>query len=128
VRPSSESSSDNPERPDHFQPENLTPQEKVEAPVEPEVQAHSVEARAEEVRGAEDVREVDGREPLNQRAAQRGTFLADHRGEQPEYERRPISGTQKRVLAFTWIGVFMMLLYGAFKMLSFHKPGYRPID
>jgi cellulose synthase (UDP-forming) len=72
-------------------------------------------------------REASGRETAG-RVAESGTFLADHRAAPPESGRRPLSGSQRRVLAFTWIGVFLMMVYGIFMVLSFFNPGYRPID
>lgn len=89
-----------------------------------------VEARREEVReAAEQSGEVRGREVRGREGTPgRGRFLADHRAERPESQRRPITGTQRRVLAFTWIGVFMMMLYGLFMILSAFNPGYRLID
>jgi cellulose synthase (UDP-forming) len=72
-------------------------------------------AAANENLGAEDLGE-------------RSEFLADHRAQKPAPERRPITGTQRRVLAFTWIGVFCMVIYGLFMLLSAFNPGYRPID
>jgi cellulose synthase (UDP-forming) len=83
------------------------------------------ENAARENAGRDTVSEnLEGRE----RVSERGSFLADHRAEQPERERAPISGVQKRVLAFTWIGVLVMLIYGVFMILSAFNPGYRPID
>ena len=60
--------------------------------------------------------------------SKRGDFLADHRASRPEPKRRVVGHVEKRVVAFAWIGIFMMLLYGIFTILSAMNPGYRPID
>src|SRR5688572_10201783 len=43
-------------------------------------------------------------------------------------ERRPITPTQRRVLAFTWLGIFSMLLYALFMVLAMFAPGYSLVD
>lgn len=86
------------------------------------------EAVSQEVAGQEAIgQEAIGQENTESTST-RGDFLADHRAERPELTRRVVTGTQKRVIAFTWIGIFMMLLYGIFAVLSAFNPGYRPLD
>lgn len=77
-----------------------------------------------------DIKDREAAARLNEKEGfdERSTFLADHRARPVEIERRPITRTQRRVLAFTWIGVFMMLIYGAFMVLSTFNPGYRFVD
>lgn len=42
----------------------------------------------------------------------------------PEGSRRPVTPTQRRVLAFTWLSVFGMAVYAIFMVLAAFAPGY----
>src|SRR5947207_1538442 len=42
--------------------------------------------------------------------------------------RRPLSPTQRRVLAFTWAGIFSMLIYALSMVFALFQPGYSLAD
>lgn len=46
----------------------------------------------------------------------------------PEGSRRPVTPTQRRVLAFTWLSVFGMAVYAIFMVLAAFAPGYTLVD
>jgi cellulose synthase (UDP-forming) len=71
------------------------------------------------------VRDLTEREtPIREDAR---TFAERPSGQMPEAERR-VTPAQRRVLAFTWIGIFSMLIYALFMGLAFFAPGYRLVD
>ena len=60
-------------------------------------------------------------------ASEHGTELRTVFAEQNEpgqWRRRPVTRTQQRVLAFTWLGIFSMAIYGLFMGDSFLNPNY----
>ncbi len=64
-------------------------------------------------------------------AAMREDVRARHVGRDAhgqEIVRRPVSRTQRRVVALAWAGVFFMMLYPLFILLSSFTPGYSFAD
>jgi len=56
------------------------------------------------------------------------SYLADHTDEASGIAPRTVTRTQQRVLAFTWLGIGGMVIYGLFMLLAAFSPGYRLLD
>ncbi|MDF2439365.1 MAG: hypothetical protein JWN98_349, partial [Abditibacteriota bacterium] len=70
--------------------------------------------------------EVANREGGVETPGSRTTF-GERNAPAPETQRR-VTGAQRRVLAFTWIGLFSMMIYALFMGLAFFAPGYSLVD
>src|SRR5690606_28178727 len=55
------------------------------------------------------------------------TFAERRESTSPEPRRR-VTPSQRRVLGFTWIGIFSMLIYAVFMGMAFFAPGYSLVD
>jgi cellulose synthase (UDP-forming) len=146
---SSEQNSGSQQTPKDSQP--LTPRERIlgeraaETPAEARAGEAPVESRVVETRAAEPVTAAEQRAEERREAAApvaaapvaaapvaavpveeaaRERALLGEREERAEVVRRPVTATQKRVLGFTWIGIFSMLFYGVFMILALFNPGY----
>jgi cellulose synthase (UDP-forming) len=104
--------------------------ERIVPPKGEQIQSSSENVARENV-GREDVaregavRETTVRETVPEREGVR-TF-GERGTPSPEAQRR-VTPAQRRVLAFTWIGLFSMMIYALFMGLAFFSPGYGLVD